>query len=91
MVSPGSSVTAEIVDSAIISGPAAVLPAAPLARASPFTVMVLPLRFVRTDVVSVNWHVPDEGAVPSFTMLQTLAALVWIKLFVVSKVPDPCS
>jgi hypothetical protein len=89
MVSPGASVVALNVDSAIMRGPAAAFEAVPLARARPLTVIVALLMLVRTGVVSVNWHVPDDGAVPSLTIEQTVAGLVWTKLFVESKVPEP--
>ena len=84
MVSPAASVVAVMVDSAIINGPAAVVEPPPLARARPLTVIELPLMFVSTGVVSVNWQVLDEGAVPSFTIEQTVASVVLTKLFVVS-------
>ena len=84
MVSPAASVVVVIVDSAIMSGPATVAEAVPLARARPLTVIELPLMFVSTGVVSVNWQVLDEGAVPSFTIEQTVASVVLTKLFVVS-------
>jgi hypothetical protein len=64
-------------DSAIMSGPATVAEAVPLASARPLMVIELPLMFVSTGVVSVNWHVPDEGAVPSSTMEQTVARVLW--------------
>lgn len=89
MVSLGLRVTAVMADSAIISGPAAVLEPSPLARARPLIVIVPPLMFVSTGVESVNWHVPDEGAVPSFTIEQTVAGVNCTKLFVVSNVPVP--
>lgn len=84
MVSPGASVTALMVDSAIISEPAAEVEPSPPPRARPLTVIELPLMFVSTGVVSVNWHVPDEGAVPSFIIEQTVASVVLTKLLVVS-------
>lgn len=87
MVSPGASVVAVMTDSAISNGPAAVLEPSPPPRARPLTVIVLPLMFVSTGVVSVNWHVPEVGAVPSFTIEQIVAPVVCTKLFVVSKVP----
>ena len=84
MVSPGDSVTSLILDSAIIKAPAVLLEPEPLASASPLTVIVLPLRFVRMGVLSVNWHVPAEGAAPSSITEQMVAGVVWTKLFVVS-------
>lgn len=65
-----------MVDSAIMSAPAVLLEPEPLARARPVTVIVLPLRFVRMGVVSVNWHVPAEGAAPSSITEQTVAGVV---------------
>lgn len=81
--------TALIADSAIISAPAVELEPEPLESASPFTVIVLPLRLVMIGVESVNWHVPDDGAVPSSTMEHRVAAVVSTKLLAVSKVPVP--
>jgi hypothetical protein len=54
IVSPGARVTALMVDSAIIRGPADEDELEPLASARPLTVIVLPLRFVRIGVESVN-------------------------------------
>ena len=80
-----------MVDSAMMSAPAVLLELEPLANASPSTVIVDPLLFVRMGVESVNWHVPEEGAVPSSITEHSVAAVVETKLFVVSNVPEPLS
>lgn len=76
IVSLGSRVIVLIVDSAMIRVPAVLLEPEPLASASPLTVIVPPLRFVSTGVVSVNWQVPEEGAVPSLTTEHKVAFVV---------------
>jgi hypothetical protein len=85
IVSPGFRVTGDDkTDSAIIRAPAAEFEPDPLASARPFTVMTLPLMFVSTGVVSVNWQVPEEGAVPSFMIEHMVAGVVCTKSLVVS-------
>ena len=87
IVSPTASVTGVMVVSAIIREPATVDDAVPLDSAKPLIVKGPELWFVKTGATSENWQVPDEGAIPSFITVQTVALVVCTKLLLASIVP----